>query len=586
MISIKKYSGILSIFLVMGVLLLALGCTNIFPIKPPVDDWLFNGSMMYEDDATGGVNYRMYNSAPVQTTKMVESFDMAAGDSIGFSVGGSKDINNFRNNIENDFLPIATDVTHEGLFYDYYFDTGLSKECEKLFCPSYTYAISEDPFSNDDEFYLSVGLNSGIKESDFERKKLNLVVVLDISGSMGSSFNKYYYDQFGNRQENDISEEDMKKTKIEVASEAIVDLLGHLEDDDYFSMVLFDDSAVLAKGFNQVGQTDMDAIEEHILELYSRGGTRMSAGYDMASDQFDELLEIDYEEYENRIIFLTDAQPNQGDLSEEGMLGRTKSNADKGIYTTFIGIGVDFNTELIEKITKIKGANYYSVQSNKEFEERMDEGFEFMVTPLVFDLELKLEADGYEIVKVYGSPEADEATGEIMYVNTLFPSKTEGGETKGGIVLLKLKKIDSDGTLKLKVSYEDRNGVEDSSEEEISFGSESADFYDNTGIRKAILLSRYANLAKNWIIDEREAKVLERPVDEPCYECGIVIPPDHYELGRWERQSTPLEVSSQYQEMFSDFMDYFEDEMDEIGDETLSKELEILAKLAGEITIQ
>lgn len=41
----------------------------------------------------------------------------------------------------------------------------------------------------------TVGLDSGIQASDFKRKKLNVVLVLDVSGSMGSPFDEYYYDQ-------------------------------------------------------------------------------------------------------------------------------------------------------------------------------------------------------------------------------------------------------------------------------------------------------------------------------------------------------------------------------------------------------
>jgi hypothetical protein len=33
-----------------------------------------------------------------------------------------------------------------------------------------------------------------MKASDFARKRLNLVLVLDVSGSMGEAFNAYYYD--------------------------------------------------------------------------------------------------------------------------------------------------------------------------------------------------------------------------------------------------------------------------------------------------------------------------------------------------------------------------------------------------------
>ena len=70
-----------------------------------------------------------------------------------------------------------------------------------------------------------------------------------------------------------------------------------------------------------------------------------------------------------------------------------------------------------------------------------------MVTPLVFDLSLKLESSGYDIKAVYGSPEADLATGEIMKVNTLFPSLTVDGETRGGLILLHLEKTDQAGRI-------------------------------------------------------------------------------------------------------------------------------------------
>ena len=43
---------------------------------------------------------------------------------IGYSTGGAKDINNFRDNIDNGYFPLAQDITYEGIFYDYYFDTG------------------------------------------------------------------------------------------------------------------------------------------------------------------------------------------------------------------------------------------------------------------------------------------------------------------------------------------------------------------------------------------------------------------------------------------------------------------------------
>ena len=534
----------------------------------------------------GGVGYfgvlspAMFKSIS-STSMMAESL---AGDRIGLAVGGAKDINNFRKNVENNYLPLPTDITYEGLFYDYYFDTGEQEICQKLFCPSYSYAISKDPFSKEDEYYLSVGLNSGVKESDFKRKKLNLIIVLDISGSMSSQFNRYYYDQFGRTTPIEGTEDDAdyQKSKMEVAREAVVGLLDHLNPDDRFGMVLFDNVAYLGKPLSLVSDTDMNSIKGHILELQPRGGTYFEAGYRDGTKLFDEYLNTDQSEYENRIIFITDAMPNIGQISEEGLFGLTKKNADNKIYTTFIGVGVDFNTELIEYITKIRGANYYSVHSGKEFKQRMDDEFEYMVTPLVFNLNLNLDAKGYKIEKVYGSPEANEATGEIMKVNTLFPSKREEQETRGGIVILKLKKISPDADLKLKVSYEDRLGKVDTNEMAVKLESKTPDFYENTGIRKGILLSRYANLMKNWINDERESHTKQQPIKPAVNKIeGIVIPPDFEEpqLGRWERQSISLRVSQEYKDLIKEFKIYFESEMNVIGDNTLSKEITVITKL-------
>ena len=543
-----------------------------------VDDWAYAGPepMMEDGSAYKG---RPKGTAPPMSGGAIAPSVMAApmamqSEALGFSAGGAKDVGNFRENIEAGYLPLPTDLTYEGLFYDYYFDTAQEEPCRALFCPSYSPAVSPDPFSGRMDYYLSVGLNSNLTEADFARKKLNLVVVLDISGSMGSPFDEYYYD---NPAKHDgETDPDAGKTKMELAAKAVTLLMNHLGPGDRFGVVLFDDRAYLGKPLSPVERTDMAAIKGHVLAVTEQGGTNMEAGMALGGTLLDEYVSADKAVYENRIIFLTDAMPNLGDTSEEGLLGMMRRNADRGVYTTFIGIGVDLNTELVEAVTKVSGANSYSVHSAAEFKTRMDDEFEFMVTPLVFDLVLEVEAEGFEIERVYGSPQADQATGEIMRVPTLFPSRTEEGRTRGGVVLLKLRKTGDNAAVTLRTSYKDRDHVPGTATTAIALARQD-EFYGGTGVRKAVALVRYADLMLNWMEFER-AKGQAPPPDETYMRDGIPLPPLP-ELGQWERTSMDLAVAREYRMIFSLFRGYLDKEMRAVDDGSMERELDLLDRL-------
>lgn len=96
-----------------------------------------------------------------------------------------------------------------------------------------------------------------------------------------------------------------------------------------------------------------------------------------------------------------------------------------------------------------------------------------------------------------------------------------------------------------------------------------------------MLLSRYADLLKDWTLDERKALVRgERVVLVPVVtmEQGIVVP---VILGEWERQSVPLQVSKPYRKLFGVFGTYFQKERKAIGDDTMQQEELILDKLGN-----
>ncbi|WP_247002186.1 vWA domain-containing protein [Halosolutus gelatinilyticus] len=546
------------------------GCSTLADRSPwsdesdGVDDWQY--SPPDEDD--GGWHFGGTDAA------FEADAASAGGEPIGLAAGGAADVGTFRRNVYEGYLPIPESMASEGLFHEYYFDTAGDGSCGSLFCPTYTPAVSPDPLSGETERYLSVGMDSGLSQSDFERPPLNLVIVLDISGSMSASFSDYYYDAYGNERE---AEGDTSQPKIDVAKDALVSLTRHLRPDDRLGVVLFNHEAHLAKPLRAVEETDMDAIRGHIQDdIRATGGTNVSAAMERSEEVIAEYGGADRGEYENRSILITDAQINVGETDADELRGSLEANADRGHHTTVIGVGVDFNADLIDQITAVRGANYYSVYSAEEFERRVDDGFEYMVTPLVYGLSLELDAEGYEIAGVYGSDAAEPSTGELMRVNTLFPSERTDGEAKGGVVLVRIERTDdaesSEGrNLTLEASWETRSGDRESTTEDVSIPSGNEE-YGNGAVRKAILLARYADLLTNWTVYERD----ETLVDERE---GIDRPPAADRLGEWELESDPLSVSDRYESRLGAYREYLDAEMDAIDDADLGRELELLDEI-------
>jgi len=529
--------------------------------------------------------------------------DADEDDTIGLSVGGAKDVNSYRQSLDANLVPSAGALTFNGLLSEYYFDTktrAFSRQIaddgdeqkaddgSRLFYPSFCCAKSRSASTGSAEYYLSVGLNSNLKRSEFSRKRLNLLIVADISGSMSSRMGAA-----------------SAKTKMEVCNESVVALLSHLRADDRFAMVTFDHRATLLHEFERFGAYDRDALQSSILALRTDGGTDFECGFAAATNAFEALFASDEftaddGEFDNRIIFLTDAIPNHGRRDEHSLFSMVSKAANASsvrarIFSTFVGIGIDFNAALIESISATRGCNYFSVKSAREFGATMDAEFELMVTPLVFNVSLRVVCEGnaVRIAKVFGAtPKKERAileNGEVTRIDTLFPARkrpqSEGGAVKGGIQLIRLEtetadneeefegddaKSERDVNVQIEVTFEDRNGKEFRNAQTVNFappqlseldnggdmleggdGDDEDDepdegFFDNDGIRKGVLLCRYAEAMMRWMDDTPRGD---------------------------------LKINATHKAALSAFAPHFEREMKRCADDELQREMDILHKL-------
>ena len=121
------------------------------------------------------------------------------------------------------------------------------------------------------------------------------------------------------------------------------------------------------------------------------------------------------------------------------------------------------------------------------------------------------------------------------------------------------------------MSWEEINGKKGNSSLKVNFKDEN--YYDNTGIRKAITLTRYVNAIKNWVYYERDKDDRFLITNKTGFEDFTL------EVSENERTSVPLTCSNEYKKVFNNLKTYMEKEILEITDDTMNQEIDILNKI-------
>jgi Ca-activated chloride channel family protein len=155
-----------------------------------------------------------------------------------------------------------------------------------------------------------------------------------------------------------------------------------------------------------------------------------------------------------------------------------------------------------------------------------------------------------------------------MQVKTLFPAPTDENGTRGGIILLRLEKLNDNPEITLTVNYEDRVGREDEVNSTFSFTAKEPEHFDDTGIRKGILLARYADLIRNSATASHKRT---GPAGE--------VSRDGSGWSYWERPASMLSVSATARDDIDKFCDHLKLEMVEVGDNSLEQEVRVLNRL-------
>jgi Ca-activated chloride channel family protein len=166
------------------------------------------------------------------------------------------------------------------------------------------------------------------------RPPVNVAFVIDRSGSMGGQ-------------------------KIELAKQAVQTAVSLLKPADRFAIVTYDDMIeVVARSTVATAEAKRNATRA-LQDVDARGSTNLGEGWLRGCEQ---VAAINDERYISRVILLTDGLANQGITDHDELRRHASELRARGIMTTTIGLGEDFNEELLRGMSLAGGGNFYFVE--------------------------------------------------------------------------------------------------------------------------------------------------------------------------------------------------------------------------------
>ena len=175
----------------------------------------------------------------------------------------------------------------------------------------------------------------GRKADDARRSAMNLAVVLDRSGSMEGA-------------------------KIEKARQAAAMAVDKLNDNDFFSLVTYDNETQLLIEPQRVGNRDnREELKARIHRIQPGGSTALHAGVVLGARQVRQKFERDRV---NRVILLSDGIANSGPSRPSDLANLGRELRSDGISVSTVGLGDDYNEDLMTALAEASNANYYYVK--------------------------------------------------------------------------------------------------------------------------------------------------------------------------------------------------------------------------------
>ena len=226
------------------------------------------------------------------------------------------------------------------------------------------------------EVVVKIDLTAAGHQKRLKRTPLNLAVVLDRSGSMTGA-------------------------KIEKARQAAMGLVDQLAPGDLFSLIAYSDHAEVLVPAQEL--EDKEAVKSRISHIQAGGSTALYAGVELGAAQIQRHLSS---RRINRVILLSDGLANVGPSSPRELRQLGRALSERGISVTTIGVGDDYNEDLMAGLAEASDANYYYVKDTERLPEIFARELGELVTVAAREVRIEIICpQGVQPIGLIGRPE-------------------------------------------------------------------------------------------------------------------------------------------------------------------------------------